>query len=344
MALKSHEPVLQPSNTARRLLILGFALVILLLAMWFARHALLILYVSSVFAIVLKPAVDWVHRRSILGWRPGNGAALLLLIGALTLAFVLLGIFAVPRLASDLGDFLSGLPQKLQELQAKLRRVPALRNVDFTRFSSHLFSATGTGVRAAANFGGAIMDVLTTLLLIAYFILDGERLLTSALSMVPAAPRARLQHTLTRAAVRMRGWLAGQAMLMLILAASSGLCFGILGVPYYYLLAVFAGVANIIPLLGPLATVIIASLLAATVSGWKVLGVLAFYAVYQQVENAFLTPNIMKSQVQLSAATVLIALLVAGELAGIAGALVAVPSAVLVAELANEYLKSEDPT
>ena len=95
-------------------------------------------------------------------------------------------------------------------------------------------------------------------------------------------------------------------------------------------------------MLGPLATVVLAAVIAATESGWQVLGVLIFYPVYQQVENAFLTPKIMKSQVELSSAVVVIALLIGGELAGIGGALVAVPSAVLVVELASEYLVQRD--
>jgi predicted PurR-regulated permease PerM len=66
--------------------------------------------------------------------------------------------------------------------------------------------------------------------------------------------------------------------------------------------------------------------------------VVIFYFVYQQVENAFLTPRIMKSQVELSSAIVIVALLVGGELAGIPGALVAVPSAVLIGEFVQEYL------
>ncbi len=95
-------------------------------------------------------------------------------------------------------------------------------------------------------------------------------------------------------------------------------------------------------MLGPLATVALAAVVAATQSGWQVLGVVIYYAVYQQVENAFLTPRIMKAQVELSSAVVIIALLIGGELAGIGGALVAVPTAVLVVELASEYLVQRD--
>jgi predicted PurR-regulated permease PerM len=142
----------------------------------------------------------------------------------------------------------------------------------------------------------------------------------------------------------MRGWLTGQLFLMLILGGSSLVTFGLMKLPYFYLLGVFAGIANIIPLLGPLATVILASAIAATQSLWKVVGVLIFYAIYQQVENAFLTPRIMKAQVELSSAVIIVALLIGGEIAGIAGALVAVPSAVLVVELASEYLVRDSTT
>jgi len=142
----------------------------------------------------------------------------------------------------------------------------------------------------------------------------------------------------------MRGWLTGQLLLMLILGSASLIVFGLMGIPYFYLIGVFAGVANIIPLLGPIATVVLAAAIAATQSLWKVIGVLIFYAVYQQVENAFLTPRIMKAQVELSSAVVIVALLIGGELAGVAGALVAVPSAVLVVELASEYLVRDSTT
>jgi len=101
----------------------------------------------------------------------------------------------------------------------------------------------------------------------------------------------RLAATLDRAGARMRGWLGGQAMLMLILGGSSVVTFGLVGIPYFYLLGVFAGVANIIPMLGPILTVLVAGAVAATVSGWKVLGVVIFYLVYQQVENGSWAAN-----------------------------------------------------
>jgi predicted PurR-regulated permease PerM len=76
-------------------------------------------------------------------------------------------------------------------------------------------------------------------------------------------------------------------------------------------------------------SVILAGLVAAFDSWGKLVGVLIFFLVYQQIENAFLTPRIMKTQVKLSAPTVLVSLLIGSELAGLTGAMMAIPTAVL---------------
>jgi predicted PurR-regulated permease PerM len=255
------------------------------------------------------------------------------------LGFALLLTFAIPPLASDIKDFAGRAPELFEQYRARLQNVSLLQGLDLKAIGERILSA-GSGM--ASSVGGAVANFLTVVLLIAYFILDGSRLLKSLLSTVPAESRDRLGRTLNRAGMRMRGWLTGQLILMLVLGAASLITFGLMGIPYFYLLAVFAGIANIIPLLGPLATVVLAGLIAATQSLWKVVGVLIFYAVYQQVEEAYLTPRIMKAQVELSAPVVVIALLFGSELAGMAGALVAVPSAVLVAEIAQEYLVRRD--
>jgi len=317
-------------DTRRNAVLLAFAVAVCLIISWFLRHALLILYVSAVFAVVFKPAVDWVHNRTLLGWRPGRGAALLLLIALVLLFLGALLAIAVPSML----DNAVGLSTMLED---KLQSVPILHRFDLGDLRSRITSGLGAVLPEMTQ---ATTDVLTGLLLIAYLILDGNALLGRILRVAPDDQRNRLTQTLHRAADRMRHWLTGQAILMAILGAASAVTFGFMGLPYFYLLAVFAGVANIVPLLGPLATVIAASAVAATQSLWKVVGVLIFYLVYQQVENAFLTPKIMKAQVQISSAMVVIALLLGGELAGIPGVLVAVPSAVLLEELANEYLVS----
>jgi predicted PurR-regulated permease PerM len=319
--------------------LLGFALAVSLVLAWFIRHALLIIYVSAVFAVVLKPAVNRLHHTRVFGWRPGRGIALLLLV--ILLCSVLGGIIAIaaPSIASDVSDFAATMTKQMGNLQNRLRSLPLFRNIKVSNLQSQVAAALGKVIPAIS---GATLDIITGLLLTAYFILDGRELLERVLRVIPSAKRARAGATLNRAGRRMRHWLAGQAMLMAILGTSSGVTFGLMRLPYFYLLALFAAVANLVPLLGPLATVILAGAVAATQSGWDVLGVLIFYFVYQQVENAFLTPNIMKAEVQLPSSVVIVALLIGSELGGIPGALIAVPSAVLVAELAGEYLVDKE--
>lgn len=135
----------------------------------------------------------------------------------------------------------------------------------------------------------------------------------------------------------MQKWLSGQALLMLILGSCSFVVFWALGIRYFYGLGVFAGLANFVPIVGPILTVIVAGLVAVLDSGMKLLGVLIFYAVYQQVENAYLTPHIMQSTVELSPIAVIIALAIGGALAGVMGAIVAVPTAALVGSVIDEF-------
>jgi predicted PurR-regulated permease PerM len=124
----------------------------------------------------------------------------------------------------------------------------------------------------------------------------------------------------------------------LILGSFSALVLGLLKVRYFYAIAVFAGLANFVPILGPILTVIVAGIIAALDSWTKLLGVVIFYAVYQQVESAYLTPRIMRATVDLPGISVIVALTIGGELAGLLGAIVAVPTAALIATLVDELI------
>ena len=111
-----------------------------------------------------------------------------------------------------------------------------------------------------------------------------------------------------------------------------------MGVRYAILLGVLMGLFNIIPVAGGIITILLAGGVAALDSWSKMLGVFIFYAIYVQLENGFLTPRIMKTSVNLMGLAVLIALLAGTALAGIVGALVAVPTAALIAVLMDEYM------
>jgi predicted PurR-regulated permease PerM len=124
---------------------------------------------------------------------------------------------------------------------------------------------------------------------------------------------------------------------MLTLGVSSTVVFGLLHVRYFLLLGFLMGLFNIIPIAGGVFTIALAAVVAALDSWTKMFAVIAFYLIYVNLENAYLTPRIMRTSVDLMGLTILIALLCGTALAGIVGALVAVPTAALVAVLLDEY-------
>jgi predicted PurR-regulated permease PerM len=172
--------------------------------------------------------------------------------------------------------------------------------------------------------------------------LEGDQAYNWMLSLFPRERRQRLDTTLRAAELRVSKWLFGQATLMLILGAASTLVFGLLHVRYFILLGVLMGLFNIIPIAGAVITVTLSALVAALDSWEKMLGVLIFYIIYVNIENAFLTPRIMRHSVNLMGLTVLIALIAGAELAGTVGILVAVPTAALISVFLDEYLVQKD--
>ncbi|HLJ77677.1 MAG TPA: AI-2E family transporter, partial [Acidobacteriaceae bacterium] len=129
---------------------------------------------------------------------------------------------------------------------------------------------------------------------------------------------------------------------MAILGISSTIVFAVLRVRYAYALGVIMGLFNIVPVAGAMVSMTLVLLIAALDSWTKVVGVGIFFIIYLQVENTYLTPRIMRTQVDLAGLTILIALLIGSSLAGIIGAMVAVPTAVLIAVVLKEYAVHEE--
>jgi predicted PurR-regulated permease PerM len=200
---ETHPPAPRAIRTGRQLIFLGFGIAVLLAVAWTIRHALLVLYISAIFAVVLKPTVERVHRTSLFGWHPGRGAAVLLLAVAVILVLAVIAGFALPQLVSDLSSFFGDFPRRFRQVQHWSRSVPLLRNLDPESLSSRLPAFLGHLVPAVQSIGTALMDTLTVILLTAYLILDGKRLLEALLGMLPPAGRDRLAATLGRAGMTM---------------------------------------------------------------------------------------------------------------------------------------------
>ncbi|MBV9085921.1 MAG: AI-2E family transporter [Acidobacteriaceae bacterium] len=331
------------ASDTRSNIVFAFFVAILLLVAWHVRTVLFLIYISALAAIVISPAIDFVRRINIAGWRPGRVVAIVVILvlgfGLLTLFFV----FALPPIFHDIREAGTDAPTRIREASQRLQRIPVLKNFDIGALQSHLTAAIGGVFGLFKGIAGGLFGFFSFLVLSIYFFLDGASAFYWFMSLFPPRHRERLEPTLLRAEQRMRKWLAGQAALMLILGSLSTIVFGLLHIKYFYALGVFAGIANIIPIVGPVATVIAAGSVAAF-EGWgKLTGVVTFYLVYQEVEHAYLTPTIMRSTVNLPPLAVITSLAIGGALFGILGALIAVPTAALIAVLVEEYLVQSRP-
>jgi predicted PurR-regulated permease PerM len=264
--------------------------------------------------------------------------AAVIIILALLAAMLLLFTFALPPIFRDAQAFAADWPNRITQKLGHLHRLPFIDRFDPASLQQELDRAIGGIVGLFKGIAGGVFWFFSWLILTLYFIADGERAYKWFLSLFPRAQRERLAPTLLRADARVRNWLLGQGALMLILGCCSGLVFGLLRLKYFYALAVFAGIANVVPIVGPLTSATLAAVVAGFDSWTKLVGVLVFYFVYQQLETGFLTPRIMKHTVNLPPLAVIIALSLGGALAGVLGALVAVPTAAVAAVLVDEYL------
>jgi predicted PurR-regulated permease PerM len=307
---------------------------------------LLLLYVSALAAVVLTPVVRATSRFKIGRFRPFKGRAILILLLAVAGGLTAFGFLAFPPVIRDLHEFGHEMPTRLPAFLEKLKHIPFADQVNTDAITEKvqdwISNAATYLLLSIKNWAGALASIAMGLILTIYFILEGDVAYRWGLSFFPAERRVRLDAALQRADVRMGKWLLGQGSLMLILGLTSTIVYVELHVRYAYALGVLTGLLNIIPVIGAAVSIALALLVAAIDSWGRVAGIAIFYVVWLQVENSFLVPRIMGTRVGLPGLSILVALLIGSDLGGVVGAIVSVPTAVLVSVLIDEYLLQKE--
>jgi predicted PurR-regulated permease PerM len=179
---------------------------------------------------------------------------------------------------------------------------------------------------------------VTIVVLSFYFLVETDTLFGAFIRLFPRRRRLRVRVISHQITTKVSAWLSGQLMVAGIVGATSAVALFLLGVPYFYVLAVIAAIGEMIPLLGPVLSAIPAIALASLVS-WKLaVGTAVFYLAQQQIENHVIVPRLMSSQVGLSSVAVIVAFLVGASVFGLIGAILAVPTAAIVQVLFFELV------
>jgi predicted PurR-regulated permease PerM len=337
-----HPEVRKPrTRTLRSDIVFIFALGIGLAIAYHLREELALLYVSALFAVVLMPVLRGVQMIKIGKWHPGRGSAIAIILAGVGGAITLFIVFALPPVIRDMREFVKELPTRGPEVLSRLKHLPFASRLDVTALNSRIQDYASNFVTylvtSVSSWASGIVKIVAGIVLTIYFLLEGEHAYYWILSFFEPVPRERLNQTLLRADARMGRWLLGQGTLMLILGVYSTVVFTLLHVRYSYALGVVMGVFNIIPVIGALVSMALVVIAAAMDSWTRVLYVLIAYGIYAQVENSYLTPKIMQSSVDLPGLAIIVSLLIGSAIDGVVGAMVSVPTAVLVAVILDEY-------
>jgi predicted PurR-regulated permease PerM len=333
----------EDSRALIRYALVGLALTIVLLwAMYLVREALLLIYVASLVAIGFGPIVSAIERRRVAGRRRlPRWAAILVIYVTLIGSIVAIGMMVVPPLVMQARDFWSEVPSLVQRGQQWLIDRGLLMQTISVREAVEQTAGGGTDavgrvVSAIWGFVGGVFGLLTILILAFYFLVDSDSLVRTLVRLFPRSERARVQDACVRISTKVSAWLGGQLLLAAIIGSTAAVGLWLLGVPYFYVLALIAGIGEMIPVIGPLLAAVPAVAVALSVSPATALFVALFFLIQQQVENHLLVPKIMERQVGVSAVVVIVALLIGGSLLGVIGAILAVPTAAILQVLFEE--------
>jgi len=339
-----------PRSLVRYALVMTVLTVILCWIAFQIRHVLLLIYISCLFAVGFSPVVRLIERQKVLpiGTRRfPRWLAILVLYVMIIGAITGVGFAIFPPLVDQAQQLWQARTEMFDRAQEFLIAKGLLdHRISFTEAVqrapvSGSTDAVGTVFGTIVGVVGGVFGFLTILILTFYLLVEADQLLNGLMRLFPRSRRARAAKASRAITVKVSAWLGGQMLLGTIIGVTTAAGLWLLGIPFFYVLALIAGIGELIPVVGPILSAIPALAVAATVSWNKALFVLIFFVVQQQFENHILVPKVMERQVGVSPVMVIFSLLIGGNLLGILGVLLAVPTAAIIQVLFNEVTAGE---
>jgi predicted PurR-regulated permease PerM len=330
---------------ARRTLVVIGLVLATLLVLYLVRatsQVLTWIVIAAFFAVALHPAVNWVERRAAFGKR--WLATLMVFVVALLLLGALATLFIVP-LVREGAQVVADFPKIVEDARSGRGPVGGLIEryhlLEYARSNADRFReyASGLGAPTLALLRGAATSVagIVTIFVLAYLmVLEAPKIVHGFLALFDERRAERISRVGHDCAKTITGYITGNLLISIICGSLTYAVLAILGVPYAGLIALFVGLADLVPLVGATLGAVVATLAAFVESTTAGIVVIVFFVLYQQLENHLLQPLIFARTVKVNPLTVLIAILIAVELAGILGALLAIPVAGILQIVARD--------
>ncbi len=316
------------------------AVIVLLAFVYAIRDVFVILLVSIVIATAIDPVVDRLQARRIP--RTLSVIALFLLIFGGALAILALIIPPLVNQVTELAQNFPTLYQKFTDEFTALHDLTARagfqQNID--SFLQSLQSGVGkvsTSVfGAVSGFFGGLVSFIAILVLTYYMVSEESGMKKFFRGVLPTQYQPFFAQVFGRVQQKLGGWMRGQLLLMLIVAVADFIGLSIIGVKYALALALFAGLMELLPMIGSTIAAIPAIFVATTQSLTKGIITLVLFFVIQQIQNNFVSPRVYRGAVGLHPIVTLTVMLVGAKLAGILGILLAIPVALIVTTVYQE--------
>jgi predicted PurR-regulated permease PerM len=299
---------------------------------WISRHVISWIFIALFLTLALNPAVDRLERRI-----KRRGLATGIVFVAALAAIAGIGLLFIPTLVNQVDDFAHKVPDYLDDLtkgrgrlgflQEKYHLVDKARKALREGGASKLFGISGTALAVAKGVVTAVLATVTIAFMTFFMLLEGPSWLERFFALLKPASRRRWRQVGRDIYRTVGGYVTGNLLISLIAGTLTALVLFATGVQYALALGLIVAILDLIPLAGATIAAIIVGAVAFLHSITAGIIVVAFFIVYQQVENHILQPVVYGRTVQLSPLAVLIAVLIGAELAGVLGALAAIPVA-----------------
>lgn len=297
------------------------------------QGVLLVLLASLVLALGLQPAVSFFERRGVRrGW------ALAVIIVSVNVVFVA-GAFVIIPTAVDQVDAIAG---SLPEVRQELRDMGGLGSViaDRLEFSRLVEDEEGTVTRTLGTAAVTVFNLVTVAVLVPYFAYALPSMKTWMLRLTRRDERPDMLRLVNEATERISGYILGNLAVSMVAGVVSFAGFWALGLDYPLVLALWVALTDLIPIVGAFIGAAPALAVAARHGVGLVVAVAVFLTAYQLFENYLVSPRVMTRAIDLSPAAVIVAVMVGGTLAGVTGALLALPVAAMVKVAIEQYVIS----
>ena len=305
---------------------------IVLEVVWIARHVISWIFIALFLALALNPAVDRLEGRIN---RRGLATGTVYIVALAVIAGI--SFLFIPTLVNQVNDFAHKVPDYLDDLtkgrgrlgflQEKYHLVDKARKALREGGASKLLGISGTALAVAKGVVTAVVATLTIAFMTFFMLLEGPSWLERFYSLLKPTQRRRWERVGSEIYRTVGGYVTGNLLISLIAGGLTSLVLWLTHVPYALALGLIVAILDLIPLAGATIAAIIVGAVAFLHGITAGIIVIVFFIVYQQVENHLLQPIVYGRTVQLSPLAVLISVLIGAELAGVLGALAAIPVA-----------------